>query len=229
MAAAIFSSLTILDDKTHSGTGGVLWGGTKAGLSLLDYISHSGGSEAWNPSNSIGASGLVGRRVLSLGCGLGALELVCACLGASVCASDLPEVAPLFSRNLLGNAPLLQRRAGEVGGGSLCFEVLDWCSGELPPAIAQHAPFDYVLASDCVYWPELFQPLLNTMLALSEAQATPPHFFLLIEPRTPRELLFFEKLSAAGFSYSKIDERHAPCLAGAVSSASCIVWCYKEK
>jgi hypothetical protein len=202
-SAAIFASLRITDDRAHAGTGGVLWGGTKAGLALLDYL------RACAPPPPL--------RVLSLGSGLGALELVCACQGAAVLATDLPMVAPLLQRNLADNAP-----AVAAGGGRLEFEPLDWTAPALPPAIAARGPFAYALASDCVFWPELFAPLARTMARLASCQPAPLPFFLLIEPRSPRELAFLAALEAEGFVYSKLDERHSPLLAGAVSSACAI-------
>ena len=206
-AEAIFSTLRIESERAHAGTGGVLWGGTRCGLSLLDYLR---------------AQGLGGARVLSLGCGLGALELVCACLGAHVTATDLEMVRPLFERNAQGNAAAL---AGRKGVGAVAFEPLDWRAPP-PAAVLAAGPFAYALASDCVFWPELFEPLIGTMAALSAAQAPRPlHFFLLIEPRSPRELDFFVALRAAGFTYAKLDERHSQHLAGAVSSACAIFWC----
>ena len=214
MALEIASTLTIHDDRSHSGTGGVLWGGTRTGYALLDYL------DSLSP--------LSGRRVLSLGCGLGALELVAAFLGAHVTATDLPMVQPLFERNLEANQGGLAAAAA-ARGGSLAFQALDW-TAPLPPAAAAAGPFDYALASDCVYWPELFGPLIATMAALSAAQAPAPlHFFLLIEPRTQRELHFFTALEAAGFLHGKLDERHSHHLAGAVSSACAIFWAHREE
>jgi hypothetical protein len=206
-ASALFAALSITDEKFLAGTGGVLWGGTRAGLALLDYLR---------------ACGPPSPRVLSLGCGLGALELVCACQGGAVLATDLPAVRPLLARNLAANAAALA-----AGRGSLDFEDLDWAAAPaLPPAVAARGPFDFALASDCVFWPELFEPLARTMGALARAQAPQPlPFFLLIEPRSPRELRFLAALEAQGFVHSRLDERHGECLRGAVSSACAIFVC----
>ncbi len=214
-AHALHAQLVTAKVGAQPGTGGLVWGGTKAGLSLLDYLAAER------------AGGLAGARVLSLGCGLGALELVCAGLGAAVLATDLPAVRPLFAANAACNAALLAREAAR-GGGALRFEELDWCAAALPAAVRAAGPFDYVLASDCVYWPELFAPLAATMGALAAAQAPAPlHFFLLIEPRTPRELDFLAALQDAGFALSRLDERHSQLLAGAVSSCSAIFCAHK--
>ena len=50
--------------------------------------------------------------------------------------------------------------------------ALDWTK-PLPDAVANET-FDVVLAADCVYWPNLFAPLLATLAALVPPRAGSP-------------------------------------------------------
>jgi hypothetical protein len=198
-AAATAAALTIETSSDAAfGTGGNRWGGNKAGFALLDLLSARGA--------------LAGASIVALGSGAGVLELVAAALGARVLATDLGAVLPLLARNVAANA-----RAVGSRGGSLTTAELAWGGAALPAAVLAARP-SIVLASDCVYWPELFAPLIATLRALSDAQlAAPPHVFFTLEPRSSRELAFFEQLDDAGFEWAKIDENVGGELDGACS------------
>ena len=73
---------------------------------------------------------------------------------ASVCLTELPE-----------NLPRLQQLVDHNGAsGAVRVEALDWTQ-PLPEPIASRRR-DVVLSADCVFWPELFEPLLSTLAAL---------------------------------------------------------------
>ena len=99
---------------------------------------------------------------------------------------------------------------------------------ELPADVVCQGPFSIVLASDCIFWPELFAPLIATFSAVSNAQKeAPPHIFFALEPRSPREAIFFIELERAGFAYAKIDEVFAPQLDALISGAVAVFWAQK--
>ena len=145
-------------------------------------------------------------------------------------ATDLPCILPLLSRNILANEKSRKGEGeGTVVGGSIQCCHLDWTSAPaLPREVTREGAFDYVLASDCVYWPSLFQPLVNTLTAVAALGATPPPVFFMIEARTPSELEFLNALETAGFSYGKLDELHGESLKPLVSGASAVFWAMKR-
>jgi predicted nicotinamide N-methyase len=88
-------------------------------------------------------------QVLELGCGNGFVGLAAAARGWQVTFSDYVSLGvELAIANARGNQ--LENVAGEV---------LDWRN---PPSDPR---FDQILACDCLYDPELHQPLLNTVQA----------------------------------------------------------------
>ena len=207
MAAAIAASLTLasptdalvstLRASTSVGggaspasTGALVWGGaTRACYLLLDVL----------------ATHLPKARVLSLGAGVAALELTAALMGANVLATDLPEVLPLLTANVASNA-----EAVAAGRGKIAVEALDW-SQPLPVSVEsfmrEGGPCPrIIIASDCVFWPHLIDPLVATLAALSAAASTPPHVFLAIESRSPAELRVFEALEERSFEWCLCDE-----------------------
>lgn len=96
-----------------------------------------------------------GLSVLELGAGIGLTGIAAWRTGASVCVTDLEENLPALHRLVECN---------DGASASMRVEALDW-RGPLPPAIAQLRP-DVVLGADVVFWPALFDPLLNTLAAL---------------------------------------------------------------
>ncbi len=103
------------------------------------------------------AAPLKGLTAVELGCGTGFLGISAAALGASVTLTDgLPDVLPLARENVA-----LNRAAVARAGGALAVQRLAW--GDPPPPAA---PFDLVLASECVYSQEQFAPFAATLRAL---------------------------------------------------------------
>lgn len=139
---------------------------------------------------------LAGKRVIELGAGTGLAGLVCGLLGADhVVLTELPEALGLLRRNADRTLPQKSEVKGRgvgagcaegdcIGGGSafdgdmidgLCSVCeLSWgekgyaSALELAPTLfRKNAPFDLVLVADCVYIPELYQDLADTVRALS--------------------------------------------------------------
>ena len=124
-----------------------------------------------------------GQSVVELGAGAGLAGLACKVLGAArVVLTDLPE-----------NLPLLQRNAAR-NGLDVSVVAFDW---NAPDALGEK--FDVVLAADCVFWPELFEPLLNAI----EAVAAPGAVVLIaVTHRLGRTDAFLEKLRRRGWTAS---------------------------
>jgi predicted nicotinamide N-methyase len=123
-----------------------------------------------------------GKKVVELGAGAGLAGLASAVLGAArVVLTDLPE-----------NLPLLQRNAAR-NGLDVAVAAFDW----MDPNLGEQ--FDVVLAADCVFWPELFEPLLNAI----EAVAAPDAVVLVaVTHRLGRTDAFLEKLRRRGWTAS---------------------------
>lgn len=94
-------------------------------------------------------------RVVELGSGTGVTGVLAARFGAEVTLTDLPHVLPNLQINVDLNLADV-----EAGGGSLAVRPLRW--GVKEDAEGFNSP-DLILASDCVYYDVLFQPLLQTL------------------------------------------------------------------
>lgn len=205
-ATALASTLSITKSSDPAlKTAGNVWGGNRAGCALLDMLDARGAVR--------------GRRVLGLGSGMAPLELTAAALGAHVLATDLPVALTILRANGDVNASVVAK-----GGGTFATAALTWGDDKLPPELAAAGPFSFILASDCIFWPELFAPLVRTFAAVSDAQETPPHVFFTLEPRSPREADFFRELELAGFEYAKIDEIYDSELEKVMSGAAAVFW-----
>jgi predicted nicotinamide N-methyase len=132
-----------------------------------------------------------GKRVLELGAGAGLAGLACAVHGAArVVLTDLPENLPLLQRNAARN---------EL---DVSVAPFDW----MAPNLGEQ--FDVVLAADCVFWPELFEPLLNAIEAVARPDGT---VLIAVTHRLGRTDAFLEKLRRRGWSaYARPRRRDAP-------------------
>lgn len=107
---------------------------------------------------------LRGVRVLELGAGTGMAGVMAARLGAYVTLSDLPHVLPNLQRNVDLNLAEV-----EACGGSLAVQPLRW-GVEEDVTLFSTSPPDLILASDCVYYDTLFEPLMQTLKWLCGAE-----------------------------------------------------------
>lgn len=137
---------------------------------------------AYDTARFLERRGVEGARVLELGAGLGLVGLATAvCNAEHVCLTDLGENLP----HLYAGAERVAMSAGHLDVGEAPTDqvrvcALDWCQVPAPGREwgESHAerkirkllesPWDIVVASDCVFWEELFTPLLNVLLRLTE-------------------------------------------------------------
>ena len=124
-----------------------------------------------------------GRSVVELGAGAGLAGLACAVNGAArVVLTDLAENLPLLQRNAARNSL------------DVVVAAFDW---NAPDALGER--FDVVLAADCVFWPELFEPLLNAIEAVARPDGT---VLVAVTHRLGRTDAFLEKLRRRGWTAS---------------------------
>ena len=125
-------------------------------------------------------------RVIELGAGSGVPGLASWTLGArEVILTDLMENLPRLHATI------------QLNGAARAVQAvaLDWMQ-PLPPDIGGGAPFDVILAADCVFWRGLFEPLCATLCALAAvgrdelADAPPPLVLLTVTARLDRAEAF---------------------------------------
>ncbi len=99
-------------------------------------------------------------RILELGAGTGYVGIALAKLLRKPCQvyiTDLEQVVPLIEENVkLSNIP--EDRAQVI------VERLHWGNELDAKKLLSQGRFDLVVVSDCVYFPELFDMLLSTLL-----------------------------------------------------------------
>jgi len=93
-----------------------------------------------------------GKRILEVGAGLGVASILLGRLGATVTATDLEAPCALIRENVRKNAV----------ESCVKVEPLDWFK---PHDVLTGMNFDYIVAADCIYWEELFEPLRQTLEA----------------------------------------------------------------
>ena len=137
------------------------------------------------------APALEGCAVLELGAGCGLSGLAAWLAGARVCLTELAE-----------NVPRLQELvAFNQAASMVTVAALDWTQ-PLPAAISA-ARWDVILAADCVFWAELFTPLLITLRTLVESsarQGAAPRVILCMTDRAGRLQAFKDAAQSAGCS-----------------------------
>ncbi|KAM4743739.1 uncharacterized protein mettl21ca isoform 2-T2 [Anableps anableps] len=99
---------------------------------------------------------LQGKEVLELGAGTGLVAIVASLLGASVTATDLPEILGNLRVNLMRNTRGLCRHTPQVAPLSWGYDL----DSTYPSSVYR---YDYVLAADVVYHHDFLDELLATM------------------------------------------------------------------
>ena len=99
-------------------------------------------------------------RILELGAGTGYVGIALAKLLHRPCQvyiTDLEQVVPLIQENVaLSNIP--------ADAAEVIVDRLHWGNSEDATRLLATGSFDLVVVSDCVYFPELFEMLLSTLL-----------------------------------------------------------------
>ena len=157
------------------------------------------GASVWDAALALGAyleqpairaELCTGKRLFEVGAGTGFVGLCAAALGAgSVVLADRRCALPLLRKNVaLVNAKLPHERA-------VCAVAeLEWGDAEQAAAAAEKG-LDVVIVSDCVHWPELFAPLIDSLVALAGEQRRGAVVLISYEERNAVvEDEFFEQL-----------------------------------
>ncbi|KAK9503820.1 hypothetical protein O3M35_010295 [Rhynocoris fuscipes] len=127
----------------------VVW---DAALVLTKYLEkRSGQYDSW----------LKGRKVIELGAGLGCVGVTAACYGGDVILTDLPEVVPQLIRTIDLNRNSWNDR------GQVTAVALTWGQNKQNNYEALKIPADVILLSDCVYYEESLDPLIETIKTIS--------------------------------------------------------------
>jgi predicted nicotinamide N-methyase len=115
---------------------------------------------------------LAGRRIVELGCGLGAPSLAAAASGASVLATDSnPKALALVDRS------------AQLNGVELETAAVEWSD---PNVLLDRAPFDLVLGADVLYERQSVAPLLSLLPRLAPEA-------LIADPGRPASGAFLER------------------------------------
>jgi predicted nicotinamide N-methyase len=123
-------------------------------------------------AQEVGGLELDGRRVLELGCGLGAPSLAAARRGAVVLATDAdPEALELLERNARGNDVSVETA------------LIAWSHAE---ELVSRGPFDLVLAADVLYERPSVADLLDLLPRLAPKA-------LIADPGRPASGAFLER------------------------------------
>lgn len=143
-----------------------------------------------------------GKRILELGAGTGITSLALSRLQpAMVVCTDLEEVVPLIKVNVELNAawsPSLR----SVLRNDYFVQPLSWGGELLPPAVggADVRSCEVIIASDVVYYPEGYEPLLTTLeslLCLPSDAGLSKCCILAHRHRHPEDHRFFSMLFAS--------------------------------
>lgn len=168
--------LTLLQDQDHSPPSEHYLNSISASLSIRQLRSQGLSFQLWPAAHSLvslldsNPQSLLplnpNLRILELGSGTGLLGLAAAAiLRANVTLTDLPHVLPNLRFNADSNADTINSR-----GGSVQVHQLQWGNCLDADALGGAEAFDAVVASDVVYYEELFDPLLETLRVFVNAE-----------------------------------------------------------
>lgn len=184
----------LVEDWEH-GIGGGLW---TTGLAIAKYLGTPHGMEQLSTK----------RRVLELGSGNGFLGV---CLLAAntnleqVVITDTKEHLPLIEKTLNTNGIECStsdgQHASSRSGSKVLVEEYLWgpTTPETSTTIKDNS-FDLIIGSDLAYRNELHDPLIASILAVSNADTVT---LLGVTMRDTRPI-FFQKLIAAGLKYERL-------------------------
>ncbi|KAM9408274.1 uncharacterized protein mettl21ca [Pholidichthys leucotaenia] len=130
---------------------------------------------------------LQGKEVLELGAGTGLVSIVACLLGASVTATDLPEILGNLQANVMRNTRGCCRHTPQVAALSWGYDL----ERTHPSSVYR---YDYVLASDVVYHHDFLDELLATMKHFCKPGTT---LILANKIRLESDLTFIENFKKA--------------------------------
>jgi len=135
----------------------------------------------------------VGKRVIEVGSGTGVAGITLAYLGANVIMTDQEAQVQLIRSSIQKNASILKATPS-------AHELL-W--GEPLDSKIFKAPFDIVVASECIYYEDLVEPLYKTLLDLTDENS---QVFVSYEPHNPDGVDLFLKTVGRGFNFHPVSE-----------------------
>ncbi|KAI8143458.1 putative methyltransferase-domain-containing protein [Fennellomyces sp. T-0311] len=161
------SHLSLKQDVEQFGLAGKIW---QAAYILQSYFSPDTPTE---PTAPIPAEYFLDHpgqlpnkpyRILELGAGTGYVGIWLAKMlrrPCQVCITDLEQVVPLIEDNVAAHYQPTDGNAATVR-----VERLHWGNATDAKAALRDGPIDLIVISDCVYFPELFEILTDTLIHL---------------------------------------------------------------
>eukprot|EP01100_Stratorugosa_tubuloviscum_P002408 TRINITY_DN1560_c0_g1_i12.p1 TRINITY_DN1560_c0_g1~~TRINITY_DN1560_c0_g1_i12.p1 ORF type:complete len:267 (-),score=130.32 TRINITY_DN1560_c0_g1_i12:17-817(-) len=161
-----FNKEIILQQNPREGCGGYVW---RAAYVLSKYCENEQifAHNFWSQ-----------KRVIELGSGTGLVGIAIAAQGGHVIVSDLPVMLPLLTTNVE-----LNRHATP----NIQIAQISWGETDCK---SFNPPFDFIIAADCVYLEHCFDPLIATLLQLSDNNTK---ILLAYEKRRKADKRFFTK------------------------------------
>lgn len=139
------------------------------------------------------------RTIVEVGSGTGFVSLCLAphlASGDTLVLTDLGEVCPLLEKNL-GEAEARWKRKGVKSEAKVLVRPLPWGDmGALEKLRSEDLRPDVVLASDLVYFPELYGMLLRTLIGLCDEEKKPTLLFSYKTRSLVRETPFWSTFGA---------------------------------
>lgn len=147
-------------------------------------------------------------KSIELGSGVGLSGIFLAALGlGKVILTDLPDVVEHLNESIALNTDLL--------GDRVTAAPLSWGSNDWSNPMFEGC--DLVLAADCVYWEELFEPLVDTLVHLTNSGA----IVLMAHVRRWKKDAKFFKLCQKRLTVEKIHEEVGKTSDGLLGEDSC--------
>ena len=136
---------------------------------------------------------LRGARVVELGAGCGLAGMAFAAHGAAVTFTDKPEVMAHLEANV---------QANQQKGDDAAATFLPFCFGTEPHTAGLMPPYNFVVATDVVYMGSQVAPLIDSLLALSDARTT---IVVAMERRVEEVWNAFQRAFKAAFKVKRIN------------------------
>lgn len=181
--------LYVAESTGNLGIGGKVW---DASLALIRWLAQDDDGLAGEGTRF--QHWVDGKHVLELGSGTGILGLALAASSSllSMTMTDLPEVVPLLELNVALNRVMGGSCAAPPQGDGVCDGACEFLCAPLPwgdtdaadRVLEKRGPPDTILLSDVAYFPELYRPLVRSLINLSPP-GTRPQVLLAHRTRGP--------------------------------------------
>jgi predicted nicotinamide N-methyase len=135
-----------------------------------------------------------GKTCIELGSGCGLVGLLCASTviaARKTLITDMKPVEKHLQANIEANLEIIPY---ENKHEAVAPKTLEWGKPIEQAILNEIKQFDYILLSDCVYWEELFDPLLCTLIELTDFSPRAVIYLSQTPRRGKIENRFFKKL-----------------------------------